>query len=138
MIAQHAPAGLPELAAHAHPNLKGWLSWDGGFLLGPRYVRLLEGIARTGTIRAACRGSGMSYRTCLKRIRRLEETLGTPILETRRGGAQRGGARLTPAAYQLIDVYRTWREEVEAASQAAFRRATRVVAASRSFADQNV
>ena len=110
---------------HAYPNLKGWLSWNGSFLLGPRYVRLLEGIDRTGTIRGACSATGMSYRTCLKRIRRLEETLGTAILETRRGGSERGGAELTPAARQLIAIYRMWRQDVELASQSAFARAAR-------------
>ena len=42
-----------DLSGHAAPNLKGWLSWDGSFLMGPRYVRLLEGIDRSGTIRDA-------------------------------------------------------------------------------------
>lgn len=115
----------PEFGRRAFPNLKGWLSWDGQFLLGPRYVRLLEGIERSGSIRAACATTGMSYRTCLKRIRRLEETLGLPILNTRRGGVARGGAELTPAARALIEVYRAWREEVEVASRRAFQRAAR-------------
>jgi molybdate transport repressor ModE-like protein len=56
-------------------------------------------------------------------LQRLEATLGTAVLETHRGGAARGGARLTPAARHLVAVYRTWREEVEAASQEAFARA---------------
>jgi len=93
-------------------------------LVGPRYIRLLEGVEREGSIRGACRGTGMSYRTCLNRIRQMERTLGTAMLTTRRGGAKRGGAALTPAARQFVRVYRQWREDVERASQRAFARAT--------------
>jgi len=120
------PRGRDELdlVGHVTANLKGWLSWDGSFLVGPRYIRLLEGVEREGSIRGACRGTGMSYRTCLNRIRQMERTLGTAMLTTRRGGAKRGGAALTPAARQFVRVYRQWREDVERASQRAFARAT--------------
>ena len=68
----------------------------------------------------------MSYRTCLNRIRQLEDRLGIPMLTTHRGGASRGGATLTPAARQLVHVYRVWREDVERVSQRAFARAARI------------
>jgi len=122
--AERRATGL-DLEGLAHPNLKGWWTWNGAFLLGPRYVRLLEQIDRSGSIREACPSTGMSYRTCLTRIRRLEATLGTHILTTHRGGAGRGGSALTPAARHLVRVYRFWREDVELASQRAFVRAVR-------------
>jgi molybdate transport system regulatory protein len=112
-----------DLVHHVHPNLKGWLSWDGTFLVGPRYIRLLEGVERSGTIRGACDATGLSYRTCLNRVRQMERTLGVTILVTRRGGAGRGGSELTSAARQLVRVYRLWREDVERASRSAFARA---------------
>ena len=37
--------------------------------MGPRYVRLLEEIDRHGSIREACVEVGLSYRTCLNRVR---------------------------------------------------------------------
>lgn len=114
-----------DLVGHVHPNLKGWLSWDGAFLVGPRYIRLLEGVGRTGTLRGACAETGLSYRTCMKRVRQMERTLGVAIVVTRRGGAGRGGSELTTAAHQLVQVYRLWREDVERASRQAFERATR-------------
>ena len=114
-----------DLPSRGYPNLKGWLSWDGSFLVGPRYIKLLEGVEQTGSIRAACRLIGLSYRTCLDRIRQMERILGTPVLATRRGGNERGGSELTPAARQLVRVYRQWREEVEQASQQAYARAAR-------------
>jgi molybdate transport system regulatory protein len=117
--------GRFNILERGRPNLKGWLDWDGSFLVGPRYIRLLEGVNRTGTIRGACRESGLSYRTCLSRIQRMERTLGAPMVTTRRGGAERGGAELTPAARDLIRVYRQWRGDVERASEKAFARAAR-------------
>jgi len=110
----------PRPAGGLTGRVKGWLTLDGEFLLGPRYVQLLEGIDRTGTIREGCQATRMSYRTCLSRIRRMEAALGAPLVLTHRGGAVRGSASLTPVARRLIRIYREWREAVEQASNAAF------------------
>jgi molybdate transport repressor ModE-like protein len=61
----------------------------------------------------------------MNRVRQMERTLGVAMIETRRGGAERGSAELTPAAHQLVRVYRLWREDVERASRQAFDRATK-------------
>ncbi|HYL29833.1 MAG TPA: hypothetical protein VEU27_07930 [Gemmatimonadales bacterium] len=115
-----APRTTPRLAHGLTGRVKGWLTLDGEFLLGPRYVQLLEGIDRTGTIREGCQATRMSYRTCLSRIRRMEAALGAPLVLTHRGGTVRGSASLTPVARRLIRIYRQWREAVEQASAAAF------------------
>ncbi len=115
-----APRITPQLTHGLTGRVKGWLTIDGQFLLGPRYVQLLEGIDRTGTIREGCRATRMSYRTCLSRIRRMEAALGAPLVLTHRGGAARGSASLTPVARRLVRIYREWREAVEQASAAAF------------------
>jgi len=101
-------------------RIKGWLTFKGEFLLGPRYVRLLEGIDRTGTIREGCQATRMSYRTCLSRIRHMETALSAQLVVTQRGGTSRGSATLTPLARHLIRIYREWREEVDQASRQAF------------------
>jgi molybdate transport system regulatory protein len=90
--------------------------------MGPRYVRLLEEIDRHGSISEACREIGLSYRTCLNRLRQMERVLGTRVVETTRGGTLGGGARVTPEAHELIGLYRGWRLEVERLSEEAFRR----------------
>lgn len=112
-------------ADHVAPRLKGWLTWDGDFLLGPRYAKLLEEIDRTGTIRAACPGVGASYRTCLNRIRRMERVVGEPLLTITRGGSAHGSAHLTPAARQLVALYRAWRATLQQLSDRAFQTALR-------------
>lgn len=98
-----------------------WLNWDGVFLMGPRYLRFLDAVERTGTIRAAGQVVGWSYRTCLNRIRQMERVLGAKVLDTTRGGSGGGGARVTPAARRLIKVFAHWRREVDRLSLAAFR-----------------
>jgi molybdate transport system regulatory protein len=104
------------------PRIKVWLVAGEEFLMGQRYVRLLEEIERHGSIREACRAIGLSYRTCLNRLRQMERVLGAPVVETTRGGAAGGGARVTPEAHEIIALYRGWRLEVERLSEEAFRR----------------
>src|ERR1051325_8622019 len=61
------------------PRQKLWLNWDGVFLMGPRYLRFLDAVDRTGTIRAAGQVVGWSYRTCLNRIRQMEREAGCRV-----------------------------------------------------------
>ena len=101
-----------------------WLNWDGAFLMGPRYLRFLEAVERTGTIRAAGSEVGWSYRTCLNRIRAMERVLGAKVLTTTRGGRRGGGgARLTAAASRLIRLFARWRRSALRSSDAAFQKA---------------
>jgi molybdate transport system regulatory protein len=113
------PAPAPRL----EPGTKNWLRLNGEFLMGPRYAALLQGVDELGSIRAACGRAGVSYRTALNRLRQMERVLGAPVLETRRGGVEGGGATLTPAARAIVGVYHEWREELLRLSDEAFRRA---------------
>ncbi len=115
----------PTLRAHLKPHHKLWLNWDGAFLMGPRYLRFLEAVDRTGTIRAAGQEVGWSYRTCLNRIREMERVLGAKVLATRRGGVSRGGSGLTPAARRLVKLFERWRRESMRLSDVAFRKLVR-------------
>jgi len=117
-----APSRRPSLRIHLKPHHKLWLNWDGAFLMGPRYLRFLDAVDRTGTIRAAGREVGWSYRTCLNRIREMERVLGAKVLATTRGGALRGGARLTPEARRLVKLFAKWKREAVRLSDVAFRR----------------
>jgi molybdate transport system regulatory protein len=107
------------------PRIKAWLVAGDEFLMGPRYVRLLEEIDRRGSIREACSRIGLSYRTCLNRIRQMERVLGSPVIHTTRGGAPGGGSELTDEARELIRLYRQWRAELERSSDTLFRRLRR-------------
>lgn len=93
--------------------------------MGPRYLRFLEAVDETGTIRAAGQAVGWSYRTCLNRIRAMERVLGAKVLATSRGGASRGGARLTKAARRLVRLFAAWRRAAMRSSDTAFRKILR-------------
>jgi len=121
-----APTTSPRLLdGRVQTRLKGWLTCDGEFFVGPRYIRLLEAVDVAGTIRGACDYTDMSYRTCINRIRQMERTLGAPILEISRGGSDHGGAKLTPLARRLILVYHEWHAAIVEASDNAARRLLR-------------
>ena len=117
-----APSRRGSLRVHLKPHHKLWLNWDGAFLMGPRYLRFLDAVDRTGTIRAAGREVGWSYRTCLNRIREMERVLGAKVLATTRGGTRRGGARLTPDARRLVKLFARWKREAVRLSDVAFRK----------------
>jgi molybdate transport repressor ModE-like protein len=118
-----AKADAPRLLdGRVQTRLKGWLTCDGEFFIGPRYIRLLEAVGVAGTIRGACEQCDMSYRTCINRIRHMERILGAPILEISRGGSEHGSARLTPLASRLIKVYHEWHRAIVEASDNAAKR----------------
>jgi molybdate transport system regulatory protein len=105
--------------------VKGWLCLGGEFLMGPRYVGLLEGIDETGSITAACKRVGISYRTCLYRLKQMEAVMGHALVLRARGGAGGGGAALTEEARHLVRVYRRWRGRLQELSDRAFAEAMR-------------
>src|SRR5438132_10672634 len=113
---------VPSLRRLPAPRQKLWLNWDGVFLMGPRYLRFLDAVDRTGTIRAAGQEVGWSYRTCLNRIRQMERVLGAKVLATTRGGSRRGSARLTPDARRLVKLFAQWKREAVRLSDVAFRK----------------
>lgn len=97
------------------------------FLMGPNYLRFLAAVDQTGTIREGGRAVGWSYRTCLNRLRRMEQVLGRPVLITTRGGRAGGGARLTSEARQLVRIFGRWQLDMDRLSKRAFDRASRGV-----------
>ncbi len=78
---------------------------DGG-RVGPGKIAVLEEIARTGSISAAGRALGMSYRRTWMLVEDLNLALGKPVVETIAGGAGGGGSRLTEAGEAVVACYR--------------------------------
>lgn len=77
-----------------------------GVRIGPGKVTLLEEIARAGSISAAGRALGMSYRRAWELVEDLNRHLGQPVVSTAAGGSGGGGARLTEAGGTLVAEYR--------------------------------
>jgi molybdate transport system regulatory protein len=91
------PAGLTHLR----------VTFSDDFYVGPGRADLLEGIAQTGSIVAAGRAMGMSYKRAWSLVQALNDGYGRPLVETSRGGAEQGGAALTEDGQFVLDRYRT-------------------------------
>lgn len=74
--------------------------------LGPGKVRLMELIDQHGSVSAASRAMGMSYRRAWLLINSLNGTFPGGVVMTQRGGREGGGAKLTPVGRELVDCYR--------------------------------
>jgi molybdate transport system regulatory protein len=75
-------------------------------ILGPGRVDLLEGIGATGSIAAAGRRMGMSYKRAWTLVEELNATFDAPLVEMHRGGAGHGGAQLTELGREITERYR--------------------------------
>lgn len=74
--------------------------------IGPGKIALLEAIDREGSISAAGRALGMSYRRAWDLVDALNRILGTLAVEASTGGHRGGGAMLTDAGRNLVADYR--------------------------------
>jgi molybdate transport system regulatory protein len=77
-----------------------------GDRIGPGKIALLEAIQDTGSISAAARRLGMSYRRAWLLIEETNKALRKPAVAKATGGAQGGGAAVTPVGRQIITLYR--------------------------------
>ncbi|WP_424135675.1 winged helix-turn-helix domain-containing protein [Roseomonas chloroacetimidivorans] len=100
----------------ASPRLSIRLDLGDGVRIGPGKVRLLEEIGRAGSISAAGRALGMSYRRAWELVEALNRGLGAPVAETAAGGAGGGGARLTGLGEAVVRTYRAIEAESNAAA----------------------
>ena len=74
--------------------------------MGPGKADLLEAIDREGSISAAGRALGMSYRRTWLLVDTMNRCWRQPLVETSPGGAARGGARVTPFGHDVLRRYR--------------------------------
>jgi len=82
------------------------VTFSDSFYVGPGRADLLEGIATTGSISAAGKTMGMSYKRAWSLVQALNAGWGSPLVETSRGGAEQGGATLTADGQFVLDKYR--------------------------------
>jgi len=93
-------------APRLHPEFFIRLFLGESAMLGPGKAALLEEIARSGSISAAGRELGMSYKRAWMLIEALNAMFREPLVESARGGARGGGASLTETGQQVLALYR--------------------------------
>lgn len=86
------------------------LVFDGGDMIGPGKADLMDLIEETGSIAAAGRRMGMSYKRAWMLVETLNAMFPAPLVESSRGGATGGGARLTDLGRNVLSRYRALEE----------------------------
>ncbi len=99
--------------------------------IGPGKVALLEAIAQCGSISAAARQLGMSYRRAWLLVDETNRCLRQPAVITAAGGTRGGGAALTATGAEFVRRYRALERRVDAGVQDELSPLMRAVAAHR-------
>ena len=86
--------------------------------IGPGKADLLDAIGRTGSISAAAREMGMSYRRAWMLVDVLNASFAKPLVSTATGGQRGGGAQLTGFGAGVLRRYRA----IEAKAAASIKR----------------
>ena len=89
--------------------------------VGPGKIELLEAIAQAGSITAAAKALGMSYRRAWLLVDTMNRNFKTPVVDAEAGGSHGGGAAITPLGAQVIERYRRIQATAEKAAAADIR-----------------
>lgn len=103
-------------AAPRHLKLKAQFMLGDEIALGPGKADLLEWIDRTGSISAAARGMGLSYRRAWLMVDTMNRSFRRPLVERSQGGAHGGGAALTEDGRSVLRAYRELQARLEEAA----------------------
>lgn len=86
--------------------------------IGPGKIAVLEAIQEHGSISAAARHLGMSYRRAWLLVDELNKSLASPATHSGPGGASGGSSQLTPVGLQVVSLYRAIETRAEQACTA--------------------
>jgi molybdate transport system regulatory protein len=93
---------------------KTWIEDESGkVVFGAGRLRILELVARCGSIHAAAKELRMSYRAVWGKIKATEDRLGQPLVRRKSDGTRRGGSELTPFAGNMMERFRQLQDLVE-------------------------
>jgi molybdate transport system regulatory protein len=91
------------------------IDFDGDRAIGPGKIKLLELIDATGSISAAGRQMGMSYRRAWLLVDALNHCFRQPVVAAQVGGVRGGGALLTDFGRAVVEHYRAIEKAAESA-----------------------
>ncbi|MCW1931836.1 LysR family transcriptional regulator [Pararhodobacter zhoushanensis] len=92
------------------PRLRLRLVFGADAMLGPGKAELLEQIRDLGSISAAGRAMGMSYKRAWSLVEEMNAAFRAPLVLSARGGPQGGGAQLTETGAQVLAHYRSFED----------------------------
>src|SRR6516225_7421840 len=114
-----APAAsikLPRMGTPSMARLTLRLDFGPGRAIGHGKIRLLEAVRDYGSISAAGRSMGMSYRRAWLLIDELNHMFEEPVIGAKHGGSGGGGAALTPFGHAVVQRYRSIEAKAHAAT----------------------
>ena len=88
-----------------------FLDENGEKFFGEGPARLLRGVERTGSLRAASAEMNMAYTKALKLVKNAEAALGFPLINSITGGKSGGGSSLTKEGKEWLERYEKYRDE---------------------------
>jgi molybdate transport system regulatory protein len=97
-------------------KLKAQLLSGGELAMGPGKADLLETIMTEGSISAAGRKLGMSYRRTWLLVDTMNRCWTEPLVQTQPGGGEHRGTRLTPMGQEVLKAYRLLEAELARAA----------------------
>ena len=100
------PASTPKQRSEPDVRFRMRVIQDGTIALGPGKVQLLEAVREHGSISAAARSLGMSYRRAWLLMDELNRALESPATVSEHGGQSGGGSTLTQVGEEIIRLYR--------------------------------
>jgi molybdate transport system regulatory protein len=95
-------------------RLKISIVFESGARVGPGKAKLLESIRNTGSISAAARDMGMSYKRAWLLLDSMNQAFIEPVIRAAPGGAGGGGATLTAFGAEVLERYRRISERAAA------------------------
>jgi molybdate transport system regulatory protein len=99
-------------------TLKVSIVFESGARIGPGKAKLLESLRDTGSISAAARDMGMSYKRAWLLLESMNQAFTKPVVAAAPGGTGGGGATLTAFGVEVLERYRRIQKRaVAAASQ---------------------
>lgn len=95
---------------------------DDEIALGPGKADLLSAIQTTGSISAAGKQMGMSYRRAWLLVDTMNRCFAEPLVITAKGGSHGGGAHLSELGEKILEIYRGMQVEVNTLTQKHFKK----------------
>lgn len=102
-----------DLAHAAYLKMQIRLYQGAEIAIGPGKAQLLAAIADTGSISAAARQMGMSYRRAWLLVDTMNRCFQTPVVMSSTGGKHGGGAQLSPLGQQVLAMYQDMVADIE-------------------------
>ena len=90
-------------SAPAKPQIR--IMFRKAIAMGPGKADLLKAIDASGSISAAARALGMSYRRAWLLVDTMNQSFKSPVVETLTGGQKGGGARVTDTGREVLKRY---------------------------------